>query len=74
MDEQARSARLLMQRHEGWARALRTRADKIDEAELHELEAKAARKKADDLANPQQKDADPLNPWALFDAIFQVPA
>lgn len=74
MDRQARSARLLMQRHEGWARALRSRADKIDEAELHELEAKAARMKADEVANPPQKELDPLDPWALFDSIFQVHA
>lgn len=68
MDEQARSARLLMQRHEGWARALRSRAEKIDQAETLELEARAARMKADAVANQPKKEPEPFE--SMFASIF----
>lgn len=57
MDAQARSAKLLMLRHEGWARALRSRAENIDKAETLELEAKVKRALADQVANQPVKSS-----------------
>jgi hypothetical protein len=64
MDAQAKSARLLMRRDEGWAKALRSRADRIEEAETLELEAQAKRMAAASVGNRPYKRDD------VFEQLF----
>jgi hypothetical protein len=61
---QAKSARLLMRRDEGWAKALRSRADRIEEAETLELEAQAKRMAAASVGNRPYKRDD------VFEQLF----
>lgn len=58
MEKLARSAQLLANRHAGWARALRTRAERLEKADMLELEAKAERDWADRAAMPQYMESD----------------